>query len=41
MDDAGEAVTPETTAARYVGGRAIDVAPENSLLVGNHGDEAG
>jgi hypothetical protein len=27
MDDSGEVVTTETTAARYVGGRAIDVAP--------------
>ena len=41
MDDAGEVVTTGTTAARYLGGRAIDVAPESSLLVGNHGDEVG
>ena len=27
MDDSGEVVTTETTAARYVGGHAIDVAP--------------
>ena len=27
MDDSGEVVTTATTAARYVGGHAIDVAP--------------